>query len=1478
MANNINDYAIVVGIDTYAQLRPLQSAVRDASMFAEWLVSPEGGGLSQANVRLIVSPPEVPSNPFDARPGQTDIDRALYEIVGHGGTRIGRRLYFYFAGHGIGPNFDDVGMLMANASMKRLDSNVGLSPYRRFFRESGLFDEVVFILDCSRDPYLRGQTSAPALDVSRNKSARGVKDFVVLAAAHGGKAFNFASTGTGEPRGVLTQAVLDGLRGGAIDPFGRITSSSLSSYVRRRVPELTPKPGQEPEIILPDNSEEIVFNELPADEVKGTLIVELPHWTAEIEIRNQFQMIPYVGPVKQGSEPGLYVSETKLPPGIYQAEVTLEGKSEQQLIPVVPNQTNTISRHTWKGLKPTSAAPLSGAATTDMIYTQAARKWSLKATWEAGAKSGESGLFLFMSATDREEHKKFAASLLLLDGEGNLVTDFAGDAVEKDYEAGWLAFNANLKPGYYVLRRGRHYRVRHQSVFLCRGWQTQVFLKTRRRPSLRLMTLNMARPGYGFVPEDETTVAAEAVLDIMRYGRKSNQFLKSEKMSALLRGKFQNPWLGILAAYALNAPGRDSRNEQAHDNSPGIYPTGSRGKEHEEIEALFGEVMNFLSAEISDHPDVRALRLKSEAEAERFPHPPLLRVGLKLVQRHAMNFTETIPLNSLTDLVLDNLLLNSPWTAWRELVAAASDPSFSSPFTEDALLAATTKSGRVRHRPPSIKQGVSAQALLQSETARAPVFSLSPDDDEATDAAQRTFAAETNAQATSAVALYEVALIQEAQKLTQSVDADSSKERHGLDFKKLLNDLLASVKPKDISDLSGMPLSRTTEGLERLRRCGDIAPTLDGTGDIPEELFTPEAQEVFRYALRHSAQQRNDEDQYQQLSVESPASDAPPLDLAPAATSVTIEDIVLKLRAEANRLVEVEGDKSQAQELANCLRSVSDKLLRQADFIVLTSSQGSMLRGNGAFLALISPAASDSSGDGDDSEGKKIRRKNYRAWESLLAGAPTGRTVTAAPVPNSISADWELRRIAIEDNLRKTTQAYLNLLRCRNSPRLAESTLLALDAVMPELALEASFFAHGDAKRRKAYAESLVALARKLEDIVLSGGTVAGSADDHRSAQHLADDITKGNIMSRKDDVQEGGAGQSLVDDPELKMPDATMYESEFWGIARHELIAGAAEEKLSSEKAKKAVRRILAPLGGMMLSDVAGWADNVKRRRPNPDTDDAETVAFLEDERNRSNHTWHYVNLPLDADGYSREAYPDFTGDEDVVQIMSECIRVLQGRSNRFSELNALRLLAHMAGDIHQPAHVGCCYIDESSTPAKLVRDPQVAAQKQLESDQGGNRVLLPLGSSGVSLHSYWDSRLGGTIKPEDFLDAEDAPADAPPEAPAGDAPAIDPQLRQKFIGKLAAMIGDSPAAGDAPAEADAVPPELWPEQWASESLVTARAAYKSLKIAEARGNKFIVSWEGKEAYEARCKPLVIRQMKLAAQNLAALLDEVLG
>ena len=1421
MANNITDYAIVIGIDNYAHLRPLSSSVRDATQFAEWLTSPEGGGLPLENVQVVLSASEATSNRFRVGPVQRDIDNCLSKLVGNGGMRVGRRLYFYFAGYAIGPTADDVVMLMADASPERLHRNIGLRPYRQFFREAGLFDELVFILDCARDAYINVPPVVPEFFVNRNESFQQVKELVIVAAASGRRAFDVASD-KGEGRGVLTEAVLKGLQGNAADSQGRITSSGLNAYVSTQLLGMGPDPVKLPDVF--QLGPEIVFTA----NGKGTLIVELPHWTATVEIRSQFNTVPDVGPITMGPKPGIFISETKLPPGIYEVKVTLEGKSAQQIVGVVPNQDNIIQQEAWKELTLTCAAPLAGATSSRTKgYADAAQHWSLNRTWDAGANSGNSSLFVFMSATDPEERAKFASSLFLLDGDGQLIGTFSGDHVQRDDEAGWVAFNANLKPGYYVLRRGRHYRIRQQGVYLCPGWQTQIFLKTktRRRPSLRLMTLNMARLDRGFEPTDETTIAAEAVLDKLRYGGKSKQLLTSDKMSALLKGKIQNPWLGILAAYVLCPEHGRGESERSR-----FQKATNRRREDSDSEALFDEVMQFLSYEIPDHPDVRAMRLMRENTGTSFKHPPLLRAGLKLVQSCSTSVQETIPLNSLTDLVLDNLVLNSPWTAWRELETPSSD----SPFAEEALIAVTR--GRRRSRRAAASMSVSTKALPEFEAADPPFNLMS--DYESANIAQSESGLESMPPATiSAVTLYEAILIRQALKLAQS--GEYSEERYPLDFKKSLNDLLDSITPAEISNLSGMPLSRTTKAWERLRMYGDSPPTLDS--DKYDQLLSPETEMVFNYVLQTS-------DRSRQLPGSEPA---------PSRSSVTIEDIFLKLRAEANRLKQVDDD--VAKYLSDDLGEVTNKLLRHADFILLTRPQNELMLGNAAFTELVFPSDADSA----SVEAKHNSQQNSRAWESLLAASSTGHSVVESPVPNSISSTWDLQRIAIDDSFKKTTQAYLNILRCPGSHRLEKNSLLALDALMPELTLDASYVAHGTASRRQEYAESLGALIMNIKEIM---HTEHRDGDVVHAESAIADDTTPTD------------SSDLLIDDPELKMPDATLYETEFWGIARHELIAGVAEEKMRSEKAKEAVRRILSPLNGMMLSDVAGWADNVKRRKPDPLKDDPATIEFLKDKRNERNDEWHYVNLPLDAKEYNRVTYPEFTRDDDVVQIMRDCILVLQRQSERFSELNALRMLVHLAGDVHQPAHVGCCYIDTSSTPAILVRDPKLAAAKGLNSDAGGNNLLLPIGSNGVSLHSYWDSRLGGTIKPEDFLDDDEAPAAVPSPRMEGDMPTADPALKRRFISKLSAMIDESPAALNEAAEADFGEPELWPQRWAFESLIVARETYKSLKITAQRQDKFIVAWEGKEAYDKRCKPLVIQQMKLAAQNLAALLDEILG
>lgn len=328
---------------------------------------------------------------------------------------------------------------------------------------------------------------------------------------------------------------------------------------------------------------------------------------------------------------------------------------------------------------------------------------------------------------------------------------------------------------------------------------------------------------------------------------------------------------------------------------------------------------------------------------------------------------------------------------------------------------------------------------------------------------------------------------------------------------------------------------------------------------------------------------------------------------------------------------------------------------------------------------------------------------------------------------------------------------------------------------------------------------------------------------------------------------------------PVPERPAAGLYARLFWGVPRHEAIAAAAEQHFS-QKALEEIERITAPLGdNVRFSQLAGWADQIKRRAPKPG-DDADTAAFLTDPRNRAQDTWHYVNIPCHADSYDRVKYPKFTRDDDVVQMTGHAVRVLAGESDRFSRLNALRLVTHLVGDVHQPIHVGCGYIDTSGNRPTLVLDPQVAAQRNLDHDRGGGRLLLP---GAGNLHGYWDSRLGSV--PSDG--GEDNDRDH------GFAVAeLKPQLIQKLLDMTRAL---PLAHADLFASPD---PARWAEQWANASLEAARAAYQSLRISAKSGTNFSVSWEGKTEYDERCTPIANERLASAVRNLADLINVLLG
>jgi hypothetical protein len=192
------------------------------------------------------------------------------------------------------------------------------------------------------------------------------------------------------------------------------------------------------------------------------------------------------------------------------------------------------------------------------------------------------------------------------------------------------------------------------------------------------------------------------------------------------------------------------------------------------------------------------------------------------------------------------------------------------------------------------------------------------------------------------------------------------------------------------------------------------------------------------------------------------------------------------------------------------------------------------------------------------------------------------------------------------------------------------------------------------------------------------------------------------------------------------------------WGDDGHQTVGKIASLRIKPRTAQK-IAEILKP--GETLANIATWADTVKDRVGKTDPD-ADTNAFLQDvTHNEKNREWHYDDLPLNCRNY--QTCNGFTPDNDIVHMLNVCIRTLQGHpdpNHPLSERNALRLLVHFLGDIHQPLHIGCGFIDVDGPNGKILiaRDPVVIKQKHLPSDNGANQLVID--GEKKKLHGYWD------------------------------------------------------------------------------------------------------------------------------------------
>ncbi|HET6722181.1 MAG TPA: S1/P1 nuclease [Chitinophagaceae bacterium] len=154
-----------------------------------------------------------------------------------------------------------------------------------------------------------------------------------------------------------------------------------------------------------------------------------------------------------------------------------------------------------------------------------------------------------------------------------------------------------------------------------------------------------------------------------------------------------------------------------------------------------------------------------------------------------------------------------------------------------------------------------------------------------------------------------------------------------------------------------------------------------------------------------------------------------------------------------------------------------------------------------------------------------------------------------------------------------------------------------------------------------------------------------------------------------------------------------------WWGQNGHRIVGEIADSYLS-KKARKTIREIL---GNESIAMTSNWADFIKSDS---------SFNYLS--------PWHYINV---KQGLSQTDFNTVLQDDTAIDAYTKLNFLINELKNQQLSLDKkqmyLRLLIHIAGDIHQPLHVG-----------------------RLE-DLGGNRIRVLWFGDSTNLHSVWDEKL---------------------------------------------------------------------------------------------------------------------------------------
>ena len=248
-------------------------------------------------------------------------------------------------------------------------------------------------------------------------------------------------------------------------------------------------------------------------------------------------------------------------------------------------------------------------------------------------------------------------------------------------------------------------------------------------------------------------------------------------------------------------------------------------------------------------------------------------------------------------------------------------------------------------------------------------------------------------------------------------------------------------------------------------------------------------------------------------------------------------------------------------------------------------------------------------------------------------------------------------------------------------------------------------------------------------------------------------------------------------------------------------------------------------------------WADTIK----NPLYEDGDTPLFRLE--HPAQDSYHYTNIAFQEARY-QSSLPG-ARPTDILQMTRECVRVLRGTSQAFTQREALRMLAHLVGDMHQPLHSANGFVSSSGALRFVVPD----GSSGWRSSAGGNALVYGP-QDRFNLHSYWDSHI------------------------------VNLAMRNDDVERYAArLVAEVPAAADWKDSGD---PDTWPERWLNDSLLLGKEAYQGIRLTTYLGpddaGRTPHRWriEQPAGYDDRSRASIRIQLAKGGYRLAAILKAV--